>query len=318
MKKCVIIGGMGLIGLNIADLIDEGVEVYLIDNLSSSSKMTKSKKEIYQKFVSKILKRNNLHFIEEDIKNADSVKKILKNIVPDVVIYLAALLASESEKNPVEAKNVIFEGVKSTINIMEEISKKYKLIYASSSYVYGDFEYEPADELHSKKPLDIYGFWKNESEAWISNYKFKFGEWLIIRPSSVYGIIDPRERYASSCIEQAYFNETVQLFYPEFICDFTYVKDVAQIFLKAAESDVSGEIFNMTRGEARTNKEFIEVLKKYFKNIKIKSHDDRPLNAPKRGALDNNKVNKLFSWKAEYGINDGIIDSINVLDKLFE
>lgn len=78
MKKCVIIGGMGLIGLNIADLIDEGVEVYLIDNLSSSFKMTKSKKEIYQKFVSKILKRNNLHFIEEDIKNADSVKNIKK------------------------------------------------------------------------------------------------------------------------------------------------------------------------------------------------------------------------------------------------
>lgn len=311
----LILGGRGLVGNYISELLIEKENVIVVDNLSSHQHLSQRKKNINNNIIKNLTKSNNYTFIEADVKNTSDLLEIIKKYKPEKIIYLAALLASESTSYPNEAYETIYKAPKNLLEALKREKIRIKFLYASSSFVYGDFKDNKLEE-DAKKPVDTYGEMKLKFENYISKYSTTYIDWNIIRPSSVYGIGDPRERYASTCIEDAFYDNKVEIHYPNYICDFTYVKDLARIFDLVLSSNCKSEIFNATYGEARTNLEFVDCLKEYYPDLTVinKNLDDSKF--PKRGALNSQKAYRLLGWKAEYDIKRGIEDTIKILGEM--
>src|SRR3990167_10357815 len=170
--RALVTGGAGFIGSTLVKhLCDSGHQVVVIDDFSSSGR-------------TKIDPRAKL--IKGDIGNRKLVEKLLDK--KDVVFHLAALgIISISLEKPEEAfRNNLMNGVR----LLEAMRKKgvNKIVYSSSSSIYGEPKRNPVQEDDSKEPINPYGASKYTFEAALSAYAHSFGIGAIaLRYFNVYG-----------------------------------------------------------------------------------------------------------------------------------
>ncbi|MDD5130546.1 MAG: NAD-dependent epimerase/dehydratase family protein [Candidatus Omnitrophica bacterium] len=315
-KKILITGGAGFLGYHITkELLRHNVEVILYDAFLNYIPPLESSYSTYLKYRLNDLK-NKTCMIRGDIRNRGCLAKALKETSPDLVIHLAAIpIHKASNQFSEEAIQINLNGTVTILECLRQADSVKRLIFTSSSFVYGDFDYEPADENHPARPIDIYGGTKLSGEILTTAFSKKFGmEYTIIRPSAVYGPTDANCRVTQLLINAALTGKPLILHDEgrERI-DFTYVKDTAHGFVLAALSDnAKNETFNITRGQGRSIKEFAEAIKKRIPGITIqtKPADDR---RPKRGALDNAKAQKILGYTPEYDIEKGINEYIDFI-----
>ena len=203
-----------------------------------------------------------------------SVKNSIYKFDPDIIVHLGNLpLADYSNDHPKETISNIFLGTVNILEILRYYPKKIRLIYASSSMVYGDFKYSPCDEKHQKYPKDVYGATKLATETMISTYEKRYNlEYTIVRPSAVYGPDDTNKRVVQLFVENAINKKPLILHNKgRSQLDFTYVEDIANgIYLTIKNLNKSkNEIFNITAGESRSLNDLGNILKKYFSDLKI-------------------------------------------------
>ena len=174
----LVTGGAGFIGSHIVDrLTDEGIEVKALDNLSTGkiSNLSKSKD------------KKTFSFIKEDLNNTQEVNRSLKDI--KVVFHMAA--DPEVRTGFVDPSSSYRENVRNTFYLLEEIRKSNieKLVFASSSAVYGDAKILPTPENYGPLlPISAYGASKLACEAYVSSYCDNYGiKGYIIRPANVIG-----------------------------------------------------------------------------------------------------------------------------------
>ncbi len=305
----LLMGGAGLIGTSLTKrLLQQGESVVIIDNMRSSKSLDEWRRPSYAYRMQQV---TEAQVVRADVRDAETVNLIAKQYRPDVVYYLCALLAYESTQNPVEAREVQITGLLNTIDALESNGQAFKLILASSSYVYGSFVAFPAAEDHPICPIDTYGGLKAEAEALVRSFDWRVGQWSILRPASVYGVGDPRRRYATLAIEQAASGQLVELTYPDFVCDFTYVEDVAKAFaLAAGTSFIPYSIYNVTFGLAHTNRDFVNALRRACPDIQVIEPGVPPIIAPIRGAVDSRKAGHILNWHPKFDIDSGIRDAL--------
>jgi nucleoside-diphosphate-sugar epimerase len=188
-----------------------------------------------------------------------------------------------------------------------------RFVYTSSSMVYGDFKFYSANEEHPKNPKDIYGGTKLAGEVLTQAFSRRFGiEYTIIRPSAVYGPTDVNRRVSQIFMERARDGRELALHGGGATkLDFTYVKDTAHGFcLAALAEDARNEVFNITRGEARSLLAFAEILKATFPNLamRIEAHESH---RPKRGTLDISKARELLGFHPRYSLEDGLAETLD-------
>lgn len=173
--KFLITGGAGFIGLNIAETLIEQGEVNIIDNLSTGDY---SNIEPYIK--------NGVNFYESSILDYDHVLEIIKDV--DFIFHQAALSSvSGSIKNPITSNNVNILG---TLNILEAARKNKvkKVIYASSSSIYGDADVLPKKESMKPNPISPYAVSKLTAEYYCRVYSKIFEvPTVCLRYFNVYG-----------------------------------------------------------------------------------------------------------------------------------
>jgi UDP-glucose 4-epimerase len=148
--KFVVTGGAGFVGSNLVKLlINEGHTVIVIDNLAKGKKSN----------LESVL--NEIEFYELDIRDYESLKNVLKNI--DGVFHQAALtVVQDSFDKPEEYHEVNVVG---TENIFKLANKNnFKVVYASSSSVYGHKDSMPITENSIRKPINPYGQTKLDDE----------------------------------------------------------------------------------------------------------------------------------------------------------
>tara|TARA_B100000963_G_C22607051_1_gene663059 strand:+ start:47 stop:997 length:951 start_codon:yes stop_codon:yes gene_type:complete len=307
MKKILVIGGAGLIGRNLIKKLNQyDYKIYIYDFCKSYLD-----KKIDEKFFKKKLKGLNYSkFINGDIRDKKILKSIIYNFDPSIIVHLGNLpLADYSNDHPKETISNILLGTINVLEILRNYPKKIRLIYASSSMVYGDFKYSPCDENHPKSPKDVYGATKLATETMISTYQKRYGiEYTIIRPSSVYGPNDMNKRVVQIFIENAIKNKPLILHNRgASLLDFTYVEDIATgLYLSIKKFDKSkNEIFNITAGKSRSLKDLVNILQKHFSDLKIQ-YSTKKLIRPKRGTLDISKAKKLLQYKPKYNLEKGI------------
>lgn len=322
MKTALITGGLGLIGSFIARrLIEEDTvdKVILLDHYGRYVDSVREGFVDYRKLRIRGIEKRVI--IERgEAKYSSVIFSVLNKYRPAYIFHLAALpLAKIQNLNTQEAQD---GSVVSTSNILEiagmlSSDKGYKIerfVYASSSMVYGDFQYTPADENHPTMPKEIYGTMKLAGEIitrGLSNY---YGiESTIIRPSAVYGSTDMNRRVSQIFIEKAFRGEKIKVQGSEEYLDFTYVKDIANGFVLAAQKkEAVGETFNMTYGNARKLLDYVLILKKHFPSLEYEI-TERDALRPRRGTLSIEKAKKLLGYKPEFDLERGIEEYVEFI-----
>ena len=232
--KYVVTGGAGFIGSHITKkLVERGDVVTVIDNMNTG------KKKNLESVISRI------NFVRGDILDIDLLEDITKNA--DGVFHQAALASvQDSFDEPNEYHNVNVNG---TENILK-LSKKYgfKIVYASSSSVYGNPIKIPIKESDERNPINPYAETKLKKEELATEYS-KMGVSVIgLRYFNVFGKGQSKE-YAGVL---KLFLERIRDKLPPKINgdgtqfrDFVHVSDVVNANLMSMDSDITHEFFNV-------------------------------------------------------------------------
>ena len=322
-EKVLLTGGAGFIGSYIAKkLIDQDKTVFVYDSFIRY--FNPISYPHYQQYIQYRFKgyEKRIIFIRGDTRDKYYLRSIISRYKPSFIIHLAALpIADIGDKNPEEAISSIIQGTVNILDIIKDLKFIKRFVYTSSSMVYGDFEYTPADEDHPKRPKGIYGGAKLAGEIITESYGRRYSiPYTIIRPSAVYGPGDTNRRVTQIFLENALSGKPIELYNGgESKLDFSFVEDVAEGFILATfNRKGENQIFNITRGEGRKIKELAEIIKKLVNRpLKIKITPPE-LYRPERGALSIKKAKKLLNYKPKYSLEEGMRVYYNFLKKFYE
>jgi len=297
--KYAVTGGAGFIGSHLVkNLVEHGDEIIVIDNLNTG------KKKNIEKFSEKI------DFFEVDIRDFNAIEDILKNV--DGIFHEAALASvQDSFRIPDEFFDV---NVKGTENIFK-IGKKLgiKVVYASSSSVYGNPIQVPIKESDDKNPFNPYAKTKLEDDELAEKYARNSLKVIGLRYFNVFGPGQSKE-YAGVI---KLFLERIQQGLPPLINgdglqvrDFVYVDDVVNANMLAMESNVDGEFFNIGTNSVVSVLDLANMIIK-FSGLKLK-----PIHLPpvpgdvKTTQADITKAKMMLKWKPTTSIENWLKSAV--------
>ena len=298
--RFAVTGGVGFIGSYLVKLlVEEGHEVTVIDNLYNT---------VNSRLESLFPVINKIEFQKIDIRDHESMKKVLKNI--DGVFHQAALtVVQDSFSRPEEYFDVNVRGTENIFKLANE--NKFKVVYASSSSVYGHKLETPIAEDVERNPINPYGKTKLEAEHLAEKYSKLNTEIIGLRYFNVFGIGQTLD-YAgviTKFLDRIRMGKAPIIFGGgSQIRDFVHVNDVARANLLAMESNSSNLIVNIGTGNAisildlanmiistsglKTNPIFAEALKGDIE----KSH------------ADISQARKHFNWEPKIELQDWLME----------
>ena len=297
--KYAVTGGAGFIGSHLVkNLAEHGNEIIVIDNLNTG------KKKNIEKFSEKI------NFFEVDIRNFSAIEDILKNV--DGVFHEAALASvQDSFIIPDEFFDV---NVKGTENIFK-IGKKLgiKVVYASSSSVYGNPISIPIKENDNKNPFNPYAKTKLEDDELAEKYARNGLKVIGLRYFNVFGPGQSKE-YAGVI---KLFLERIQQGLPPLINgdglqvrDFVYVDDVVNANILAMESNVDDEFFNIGTNSVVSVLDLANMIIK-FSGLKLKPIHRPPVPGDvKATQADITKAKMMLKWKPTTSIENWLKSAV--------
>ena len=250
-KKILITGGLGFIGSYIADELIDGNEVLIIDNKSTG------KVENLQN-----INHENLTLIEKDLNDAD-LDDLLTDV--DYVFHLAAMASVPlSIENPSECIENNMDATIKLINACKNNNVK-KIIFSSSSSVYGDNTNIPLKESEYPLPKSPYAASKASGELFLKTYYEAYGlNYISLRYFNVFGPKQDKNSQYAAVIPNfitALLEGEQPIIYGdgEQTRDFIYIRDVVNANIKAAESDYNG-IINVASGKKTTINELYKII----------------------------------------------------------
>lgn len=303
--RAFITGGAGFIGHNVIRFLEQqGVECFGVDNRTNYDFVPQSELDY---LIRERFKRIRSFPLVGDIRNADDMRSRIGTFNCDTIIHLASFPRQKVvEKNPTLASEVMITGL---INLLEA-AQTYRIkrfVYISSSMVYGDFETDVTEDAVCN-PIGQYGIMKYMGEKLVEDYARRYGfEYVIIRPSAVYGELDVEDRVVSKFMLGAMRGETLRVKGAGEVLDFTYVEDAAQGIVQATMSpNAANKIYNITRSDTKltTLLEAAELAIKIAKKGTVEVQD-RDLSFPKRGKLNINQAIKDFDYNPQVNVEEG-------------
>jgi len=290
--KILVTGGAGFIGSNLVDrLINEGYKVFVIDNLSGGKKENLNKKAIFYK---------------DDIYHLNKILPLFKEI--DYVFHLAANpRVVFSVENPIESHKFNVNG---TLNVLYASykNKVKRLIFASSSAVYGNIKKLPLKENTIPHPISPYGLHKLIGEFYCKLFSNLYNlETVCLRYFNVYGPrMDPEGPYAlviGKFLKLKKENKPLTIYGDgKQTRDFVYIDDVvlANILAMKSKKVGKGEVINICSGKNYS----ISYIAKLIGGKKVYLH-------PRKGEVrhtlgDNSLAKKLLNWQPKIDLEEGI------------
>ena len=296
-KKVVVTGGAGFIGSHLAqELARWGWRVIIIDDLSSG------KRENIERLL------NKAKFIEGSILALPRLQKLFQGI--DYVFHLAAIPSvPRSIDNPLISHEANVTGTLNVLIAARDNGVK-KVIYASSSSVYGDTPTLPKRENMSPNPQSPYAVTKLAGEYYCRVFEEVYGlATVCLRYFNVYGPRqDPNSQYAAVIprfIKRASEGKSPIIFGDgEQTRDFTFIKDVVETNILAAESQACG-VFNIGRGKSITINELANLILN-ITGSRVKPVYQEPRPGDIRHSVADISKAKTFGYKPKYGLEEGL------------
>jgi len=261
--KYLITGGAGFIGSNIArELVRRGEKIKILDNLSTGS--LKNLKGILDK----------VKFIKGDIRDFGLTKKEFKGV--DFVLHQAAFRAvPRSIEDPVGVNSNNIEGTLKVLVAARDSGVK-RVVYASSSSVYGDVGNKKNKETMTPNPKSPYALSKLAGEYYCRIFSEIWGlETVSLRYFNVFGPYqNPNSKYAA--VIPLFINAIARNKQPIVFGDgnqsrdFCPVANVVSANLLACKlKKAKGEVYNIANGENHSLNKLLAILNNFFsKNIK--------------------------------------------------
>ena len=288
----LVTGGAGFIGSHLTEaLLLRGHQVIVIDNLACGRREN-------------LPDHKNLTFLNVDICDRDKLKSCFDGV--DWVFHLAGLAdIVPSIENPSAYFSANVEG---TLNVLEfaQAAEIKRFVYAASSSSYGVPDSYPTSETAPINPQYPYALTKYIGEElvmhWEKVYKLPA---VALRLFNVYG---PRSRTSGTygavfgvfLAQKNHGKPFTVVGDGTQTRDFTFVTDVAEAFICAAESDVSGECMNVGNGDHYSVNELVKLLG--GKTVYISK---RP-GEPDCTFADVSKIRTLLNWKAKVSFDEGV------------
>ena len=304
--KYLITGGLGFIGSKIIEkLSNDGHDIICVDNEDTYDILSRDELDRLVSWRKRNWTAGSVQVINGDILDRlVCLKAFSRN--PDVVIHLATYpRAKIVDQDPI---NGIPKVIGTTTNLLWHSAKFNikKFVYISSSMVYGNFT-DGTKEDSSTKPTNIYGEAKLTGERLTKLFakRDKF-DYIIVRPSGVYGPGDLPDRVVSKFFIKALKGETIKLHNGKNKVDFTYRDDAADGIIKAAESNVVNTSFNITAGNATSLRTLAETITSITgSQSKIKDIGMQSL-YPARGTLDISRARELLEYEPKTTLREGL------------
>lgn len=318
MSRVLVTGGAGFIGAHAcAAMTAEGHEVVAVDPLRTYAYSFEPHHWHGLRYRREVLLRDS-RVVVASTENRDELRKAVLDAQPEYVLHLGALpLATVARVSADHAFESILRGTFNLVELALEVGVT-KLLYVSSSMVYGDFTQMPMPEDARTAPKDPYGGFKLAGEIIVETFSRARGlPYAIVRPSAVYGPTDMNDRIVQRFVECALWNRPLTVVDPEHTyLDFSYVKDVANGMVKALLSPVENETFNITAGEGRTLAELHELLRERYPEMPVEVSTKAEDFRPKRGALDIAKARELIGHEPQYSLERGVDEYLAFLSAL--
>lgn len=310
MSRVLVTGINGFIGSHLAEeLIQKGYEVYGLVKYVVGRDL---------KPIEKLL--GDVVLLTADIVDFNSVSKILKEVMPDYIIHLAALSPVRfSFEIPFEFQNANYIG---TLNIAHGMlnlpdADSRRLIVASTAEVYGiQPENKPFTEDLPLKPSSPYSVSKAAMDMYIRMMVNSFNlNATIMRCTNTYG-----RRYSKGFIVEYIVTEmlkgnTIYIGAPNSIRDYMYITDHTSAYIAAMDEKARGEVLNAATGIGTNNKDlaFMIAEKIGFDKNKIvlgsypPGYPHRPLASDQPYlVLDATKIQNKLGWKPAVNLDKGL------------
>ena len=303
--KCLVTGGAGFIGSNLAEeLIRQGAKVNILDNFSTGYR--ENLEEITGEF----------DFIEGDLNDDAALLRAIDGV--DIVFHQAALPSvPRSVENPLETHQACVNGTFNVLVKAKDAGVK-RLVYAASSSAYGDQEVLPKVETMRPEPLSPYAAAKLTGEYYCRVFNEVYGlQTISLRYFNVYG---PRQNPSSaySGVISRFIDSLMKGQNPviygdgEQTRDFTYISNVVDANINAAQtSDGIGEVINTANGEKVSLNELLDVLKKITGQTGLDAdYFDARNGDVKHSQADNTRAKQWIGYRKLVGLEEGLRNTI--------
>ncbi|MCJ7791304.1 MAG: SDR family oxidoreductase [Dehalococcoidia bacterium] len=303
MRKAVVTGGAGFIGSHLAEeLLKRRYKVIILDDLSTGRREN----------IEPIIANSNVQFIEGSVTDLPLLNKLFQNV--SYVFHLAAIPSvPRSIESPLASHNVNITG---TLNVLlaAKDNKVKKVIYASSSAVYGDTPTLSKREDMPPNPQSPYAVTKLAGEYYCHVFHQVYGlPTICLRYFNVYGLRqDPNSQYSAVIprfIQRVLDNKPPVIFGDgEQTRDFTFVKDAVGATILAAESDATG-IFNIGTGERISINKLAALIINLIGNSVEPIHEELRFGDIRHSLADISKA-KQFGCNPKYDLEEGLRETI--------
>jgi len=298
-KKVIVTGGAGFIGSHLAEsLADRGYHVIILDDLSTG-KMAN---------VEPLLKKTNVELVRGSITDLSLLQKLFQGV--NYVFHQAAISdVPRSIENPLASHEVNTTGTSNVLLAARDNGVK-KVIYASSSAIYGDSPILPNKEDMLPNPQSPYAVTKLAGEYYCRMFHQVYAlPTVCLRYFNVYG---PRQSSTSqyAAVIPRFIREVSQGNPPiifgdgEQTRDFTFVKDTVVATIMAAESDATG-IFNIGGGEKVSINRLAELIIGLVGNSVEPIHEE-PRAGDIRHSLADISQLRTFGYEPNFSLEEGL------------
>jgi nucleoside-diphosphate-sugar epimerase len=306
MSKILVTGGAGFIGSHLVEFLSKKNLVVVLDSFLHGNKIEKFNK--------------NIQVVKGDVKDFSLVKDLSRNC--STIFHLAAILGVEVvAQNNLETIECEFTGLKN-VCAAAKISNVKKIIYTSSSGVYGKLNYKhKVKENALIAPASVYAMAKRMGEFYLKSFQKEHGiSSIVLRLFNVYGPRQDKRMVIPRFIDQAIHNRPMTVFGTgRDTRDFTYIDDCIKVF-DLINIKLNGfEILNISKGkDYNINSLAKNIKKKLNSNSKIQNikipEKLQEYQVPKRCG-DSSKILKLLNYKPLTSLDEGLEKLINYLEK---
>ena len=298
-RKVLVTGGGGFIGSNLVrGLLERGDTVRVLDNFATGNRDN--------------LDGVDVEVIEGELRSYERVHNAVRGA--EVVFHLGALgSVPRSVQDPLTTSAVNVEG---TLNVLLAARDEgvRRVVYASSSSVYGSAAALPAQEASPVDPISPYGVAKLAAERYCVSFSrvYESFETVVLRYFNVFGPRQsPHSQYAAVVplfLTAIAAGEPLTIFGDgEQSRDFTYVENVVEANLRAAEAErANGRIFNVAAGSPRSVNTLVETISEL-----LGKPAERRFEPPRAGDLrdsyaDISAAREILGWEPAVDFEDGL------------
>lgn len=301
----LVTGGAGFIGSNIVEYLLKynAKKVRVLDNLSNG----------YYENIKEFIGLENFEFIEGDIRDLDTCRKVLEGI--DYLSHQAALgSVPRSINDPITSNSVNIDGFLNILVAVKDSGNIKRMVYAASSSTYGDSPVLPKVEGNEGNPLSPYAVTKLVNELYADVFSKVYGLHTIgLRYFNIFGPKqNPNNPYAAviPIFCKAFINGESPKINGDGITsrDFTFVENAVQANIKAMLNDSINkhEVMNVACGDQISLNEMISILNDINNSNITPVYVSERKGDVKHSKADIGKITRLLDYKPEYKFKQGL------------